>query len=345
MLSPYELETLGDLIKEIRDLNLCAKRYDRFLENLSEKLSGNQNVQENSDRFTDSEVERLMTLNRRLGEIESLIHDTAQELRPGLIDKINNPENPMGDFEIDTKTWFILRDDDPEAREDSDNILTTRDDSISYPETVDEDLVDFRESHDSTTAQLAAEPHCYLFHDLYDHRHGVEQPNVPLPDCLRIGTVWIDVIIRQQYYLDIETGKWDKSCGNEKLAELARRPPYDGRLYSDLLFNSEVIDTWGKETTGADCFLGTRFRPDVSHREVVVQVRLKDAAFRKSHSEDTALVVVCEHPYQLETSLNIPEEIWDPLVRWIVLNQAPLTRCWVDESYTTSELIKDFRRP
>lgn len=239
MLSPYELETLGDLVKEIRNLNLWARRYERFLENLSEKLSGNQNVQENPDQFTVSEVERLMTLNRRLGEIESLIRDTAHELWPGLIDKIRNPDDPMGDFEIDTKTYFILRDDDPEASEDSDNILTTRDDSISYPETFDEDLVDFRESHNSTIAQLAAEPHCYLFHDLYDHSYGMEKPNVPLRDCLRIGAVWIDVIIRQQYYLDVETGKWDKSCGDRKLAELARRYQSDEQLLPGLLFDSE----------------------------------------------------------------------------------------------------------
>lgn len=287
MLSPNDLEILGDLIKEIRRLNMSANMYAQFMERLPDRLSGNQNVQENPAPFTGGEVERLMTLNRRLGEIESLKRDIAHELRPGLIDKIKNSDDPMGDFEIDTKIDFILRDDDPEASEDSDNILTTRDDFISYPEEIDEDLVDFREYHDSKTAQLAAEPHCYLFHDLYDHSYGVEKPSVPLPDCLRIGTVWIDVIIRQQYFLDVETGKWDKSCGNRKLAELARRPPQtDGRLLSDLLFDSEVIDSWGKETTGADCFVGTRYRPDVSHRKVVVQVRLKDTDFRNGNPED-----------------------------------------------------------
>ncbi|MDP1635258.1 MAG: hypothetical protein Q8L69_11335, partial [Gallionellaceae bacterium] len=81
-------------------------------------------------------------------------------------------------------------------------------------------IVDFRESCNSETEQLAAEPHCHLFHDLYDHSYGVEQPSVPLRDCLRIGTVWIDVVIRQQYCLDLETGKWDKSWGSRKLAAL-----------------------------------------------------------------------------------------------------------------------------
>jgi hypothetical protein len=60
-----------------------------------------QNVQEDPERFSDSEVERPMTLNRRLEEIESLKLDTAHELRSGLIDKIKNTDDPMGDFEID----------------------------------------------------------------------------------------------------------------------------------------------------------------------------------------------------------------------------------------------------
>jgi len=222
MLSPNELELLGDLVKEIRRSNLNANRYARFLESLTDRLTGNGHTQENSDRFTDNEVERLMTLNRRLGEIESLKRNTAHELRPGLIGKIRNPDDPMGDFEIDTKIVFILRDDDPEASEDSDNIMTTRDDLVSYPDdkAVDKDIVDFRESCNSETDQLAAEPHCYLFHDLYDHSYGVEQPSVPLRDCLRIGTIWVDVIIRQQYFLDVESGKWDKSDGDRKLDRL-----------------------------------------------------------------------------------------------------------------------------
>lgn len=219
MLSPYELELLGDLVKEIRRSNLNANRCIRLLERLSDRLSGNRHIQKKSDRFTDNEVERLMTLNRRLGEIESLIRNTAHELRPGLIGKIKNPDDPMGDFEIDTKIDFILRDDDPEASEDSDNIITTRGDLVSYhgDETVGKDIVDFRESNNGDTDQLDAEPHCYLFHDLIEHSYGIEQPSVPLRDCLRIGRIWVDVIVRQQYFLDVETGKWDKSDGGIKL--------------------------------------------------------------------------------------------------------------------------------
>lgn len=61
-----------------------------------------------------------------------------------------------------TNIDFILRDDDPEANEDSDNILTTRNDpAIDIDdEAFGENIVDFRESCNSETEQLAAEPHC-----------------------------------------------------------------------------------------------------------------------------------------------------------------------------------------
>jgi len=220
MLSIIELEILRDLIKEIQRLNSHANMYTQFMKNINVIFSENRHVQENSARFTDSEVERLMMLNRRLGEIETLIHDTSHELWSESIGKIENQNNLMGDFEIDTKIDFILRDDDPEASEDSDNILTTREVFVYYPdkEAVGKEIVDFRESCNGDTDQLAAEPHCYLFHDLYDHSYGVEQPSVPLRDCLRIGSLWIDVIVRQQYFFDLDTGRWDKSIGDRKLA-------------------------------------------------------------------------------------------------------------------------------
>lgn len=220
MLSPEEREYISALTREISKLNRAASMYTRSLERLTDSLSDNRHAQEDTDRFTEDEVKRLMSLNRRLGEIESLVREAAHELRPSLIGKIENQNDLMSDFEIDVEIDFILRDDDLEASEDSDNILATRSElSVNTrDEADDEDVADFRESCNSETDQLAAEPHCYLFHDLYDHSYGVEQPRVPLRDCLRIGSVWIDVIIRQQYCLDLETGKWDKSWGDRKLA-------------------------------------------------------------------------------------------------------------------------------
>jgi len=219
MLSFNELEVLRDLVKEIHRSNSIANSHAFFLEKIKARFSENRHGQEGSERFTDSEVERLMKLNRSLGEIETLVQETAHELWPELVDKIKNPNSPMGDFEFETQIDFMLRDDDPEASDDSDNIMTTRKVFVSQPDrkTIDKELIDFRESGNGETNQLATEPHCHLFHDLYEHSYGVEQPSVPLRDCLRIGSVWVEVIVRQQYFLDLETGKWNKDCGSRHI--------------------------------------------------------------------------------------------------------------------------------
>lgn len=126
MLSPEEREYISALTREISKLNRAASMYTRSLERLADSLSDNRHAQEDTDRFTEDEVKRLMSLNRRLGEIESLVREAAHELRPSLIGKIENQNDLMSDFEIDVEIDFILRDDDPEASEDSDNILATR---------------------------------------------------------------------------------------------------------------------------------------------------------------------------------------------------------------------------
>jgi hypothetical protein len=50
-----------------------------------------------------------------------------------------------------------------------------------------------------------------LFHDLYDHSYGLDMPSLSLKDCTRVGSIWVDVIIRQQYFLDVASGNWSKS--------------------------------------------------------------------------------------------------------------------------------------
>ena len=95
------------------------------------------------------------------------------------------------------------------------------------------DGMDHRESGRTDMAQLDGEPHCWLFHDLYDHSYGFSKPCVPLRDCLRIGKVWVDVVIRQQYCLDIATGEWVSTPdGGERGKEGVKARP---RIQRELL--------------------------------------------------------------------------------------------------------------
>jgi hypothetical protein len=132
MLSPNEREILNDLIKKISKSNRLIQLLEACLTAFTHKIVDENKADKNTSLFSDSEVERLMTLNRSLSEIEIFKRDIGLGLWPKLISKIQNPNDLMGDFEIDTKIDFVLREDDPEAREDSDNILTTRTDSIFF---------------------------------------------------------------------------------------------------------------------------------------------------------------------------------------------------------------------
>ena len=170
------------------------------------------------ERLEEAEVARLMTLNRRLAELEQHLRDQALVLEPTLRAKLADPTSRMYDYEIDAEIAYVLRDDDQEAVEDNDNILTHRDEMLKdiAKTRILVDGIDHRESVRPDMAQLGGEPHCWLFHDLYDHSYGFSMPSVPLRDCLRIGTILVDVVIRQQYCLDIATGEWSQPSTEEK---------------------------------------------------------------------------------------------------------------------------------
>ncbi len=56
-------------------------------------------------------------------------------------------------------------------------------------------------------------PHGRLFHALLmDYDFQSDHPQVNLPDILRIGSVWFDLVVRYQfYYYDMIISKWIKT--------------------------------------------------------------------------------------------------------------------------------------
>ena len=150
--------------------------------------------------LTDAEIARLLKLNRRLKDITRHLQSVKDDVQPRLEAKLADPKDPMYDYEIEVRIDYQLREDDPAFAEDDDNYLTTRRDSLKVEFESDDE--DWSESY--MQPSLRAEPHCRLFHDLYDHAYGRESPRVPFRDCLRIGTVFVDVQIWQQYYFDVD---------------------------------------------------------------------------------------------------------------------------------------------
>lgn len=167
----------------------------------------------NCARLTQLEIDQLLILNKRLAKLEHYLLDEAKRLEPPLQSRVANPDDPMSDFEIEACLNYTLRENDPAYDEYEDNFLTIRR-FISLKEIRKGTLFcngeDWREIGMAGMDQLAQELHCWLFHDLYSHSYGgaEDMQELSLQDCLRIGSIWVDIAVRHQTILDIESGDW-----------------------------------------------------------------------------------------------------------------------------------------
>jgi hypothetical protein len=103
-----------------------------------------------------------------------------------------------------------LNKDDPEFDDSDDNVLTKRDIGLKRLDRTHGigDGRDHREIGSVFPGQLNDTIQCWLFHDLYDHSYGIDQPALNLNDCLRIGSILGYVAVRHQATLNIESGFW-----------------------------------------------------------------------------------------------------------------------------------------
>jgi len=141
----------------------------------------------------------LGRLNAYLAELENIIVKEAIVADRALQTRKHDPADPMNDYELEAVITYHLRQDDPGYREDDDNILAEQ---TEYLTGVSLDaggrnrtlLADGRNHNDHPEPE--GEIHCWLYHDLYDHR------NLDWADMLRIGLVWLDIKVVQQYYAE-----------------------------------------------------------------------------------------------------------------------------------------------
>ncbi|RZI43673.1 hypothetical protein EGT07_07845 [Herbaspirillum sp. HC18] len=201
-----ELATIPGILRQLawmeESITSLKNRIDDVLLNASETVP-------HSGTFSKADIRRLRNLNQHLTDITAHLHATFADITPPLDTKCASPDDPMYDYEVVAKISYVLRDDDPAFANDEDNILAIREE---IPESLPDGIHiadDFCEAS-ITLARIYDEPHCWLFHDLYDHRYGADQPALSLRDCLRIGRIYIDVQVWQQYCFDLQRGKWLK---------------------------------------------------------------------------------------------------------------------------------------
>ena len=151
------------------------------------------------------EIDRLQLLNKALRNLQDLLFMKACNTRALFSASLYAPDSRIADFEIWARIDYILRESDAEWREDNSNILTSRTHITPTSRVIN--IADTTDWCDRRENPLK-EPHCYLFHDLYDHGSSEEQVALNLKDCARIGEIHAELVLQQQFELDIESGEW-----------------------------------------------------------------------------------------------------------------------------------------
>lgn len=199
----------------VRDLQEQIGKLDSYIGHLRCKLYAlpdyfDSAFTDDKGEFTVEEINELLRFNRKLVELELYLCELGAKECVSLDTRVSDPNDPLDDYEIEATLYFTLGEDDPEFDEDSDNFLARRQIGLKrlHRDWGLGDGQDHREPVRHFPGDLNKVSHCWLFHDLYDHSYGLEQPSLTLQDCLRVDSIWVDVAVHHQATLDIKTGKW-----------------------------------------------------------------------------------------------------------------------------------------
>lgn len=189
-------------------LQLAATNCIQSLDVLAEEIrtafeaDAASKIHESTHALSESEIPQLLQLNRQLSNITQHLRQVAQDAIQRLELKNADPNDPMFDYEIEARIDYVLREGDPDYCENDDNYLTRRSEDLKCNHHLDRDT----DPLPFLPAALPESTYCWLFRDLYDRGYGPESPMLSLKDCLRIGNIFVDVQITQQYVFDAQGG-------------------------------------------------------------------------------------------------------------------------------------------
>jgi len=198
-MTPKQREILRDLQVKISRLDSYVGRLRRQLQLFELTNYFDPDFALYKGEFTAEEISQLLRFNQQLLALEQYLCELSAKECMTLDARVCDPNDPLDDYEIEATLYFTLGEDDPAFDEDDDNYLTQR--RISLKRLPRDwglgDGQDHREPVRHFPGDLNEVPHCWLFHDLYDHDYGLEQPSLMLQDCLRVGWMSLFVIKRR----------------------------------------------------------------------------------------------------------------------------------------------------
>lgn len=197
-MTPRQRSALHGIKSQLFDAECHLRRLNGKLDELTKLFD--EEADAGAEDFTPAEVDDLIRLNQRLSELEHYLRAFGDQESAKLEARIADPNDPLQDYEIEAEIAYVLREDDPAFDEDDENYLTTRKYiSLKRSDRKQERLADgqnHREIRASFPERINALSQCWLFHDLYDHGYGLESPELSLWDCLRVGSLWVDISVR-----------------------------------------------------------------------------------------------------------------------------------------------------
>lgn len=205
MLTSNQRDDLENVFRGIEHLQTLSNKLASNLRRAMEQLESQREAQRVP--LSDAEVSKLLRLNRGLATIETFSRAFCGQIKNDIEKQIADLANPLQDFEIDVELQHMLSESDRDYDEGfSDNILAVQN-YWQWDADVDHN---YDWSRMCRYEEMNIEPHCRLFHDLYSHGGHDLYPPTPPEECLRIGTILLDVKVIYQFEMNLETGIWEK---------------------------------------------------------------------------------------------------------------------------------------
>ena len=165
---------------------------------------------------TNSETHtyRLGIIDRHLRELQKFLIRHDRTLAVELENEMADLASSLSDFEIETQLHYVLAKDDPQYDEEDDNILTSRaqfravtsNELLLENKLLEIDSQNFADSPNHPMPQQG-----WLSHDVMEHDMGISSPAIGPQGLLRVGKVWVEVITKRQYWLNLHTGQFENN--------------------------------------------------------------------------------------------------------------------------------------
>ena len=149
---------------------------------------------------------RLRRIDTQLRKLQKLLLQQRQALTAALTNEVASTNSDLCDFELEAQLNLLLSDDDPHYADDADNILTTLDGLIEPAD--NEREIDEQNFCDRSDHPMPNQG--WLSHDAMEHPHGNDKPAIGQEGLMRTGKVWVEIIVRRQYLLNLKSGQFGK---------------------------------------------------------------------------------------------------------------------------------------